>query len=64
MEGSRRGRVTLVVAAVLIAASLLFAQASSSESRQTCQVGAISALGPVDAEGNGDTIPDVRCVEP
>ena len=64
MEGSRRGRVTLVVVAALIAASLLVAPASPSGSEPECRLGAISALGPVDAQGNGDTSPDVRCLEP
>ncbi|NUT56560.1 MAG: hypothetical protein HOQ03_11345 [Thermoleophilia bacterium] len=64
MEGSRRSRISLVVAAALIAASLLFAQTSASDDGPTCQFGAISALGPVDAQGNGDTTPDVRCIEP
>lgn len=59
-----RGRIVLAVAAALIAASLLFAQASSSGSGLTCQFGAISAIGPVDAQGRGDTTPDVACLEP
>jgi hypothetical protein len=64
MEGSTRGRFTLVAAAAAIAASLLLAPASASDPGTTCEFGAISALGPVDAEGNGDTTPDVRCIEP
>ena len=64
MEGSRRGRFTLVAAAAAIAVSLLLAPASASDSGPTCEFGAISALGPVDAQGNGDATPDVRCIEP
>ena len=64
MEGSRRGRFTLVATAAAIAATLLLAPASASQSGPTCEFGAISALGPVDAQGNGDTTPDVRCLEP
>jgi hypothetical protein len=65
MEGSRRrGRLALALAGVLVAASLLFAQASPSDSGPTCRFGAISALGPVDEQGNGNTTPDVRCIGP
>jgi hypothetical protein len=64
MEGSTRGRFALVAAAAAIAASLLFAHASPSDPGPTCQFGAISALGPVDEQGNGDTTPDVRCIGP
>ena len=64
MEGSTRGRFTLVAAATAIGVSLLLAPASASDSGPTCQFGAISALGPVDAQGNGDTTPDVSCIEP
>ena len=61
--GSRRG--LFVFAAVLVlAAALLLAQASASDSGPQCQVGAISALGPVDESGQGDTTPDLRCIEP
>ena len=64
MEGSSRGRLTLAAAAALIAAALLVAPASPSGSEPVCEHGAISALGPVDAQGNGDKTPDVRCLEP
>jgi hypothetical protein len=61
--GSRRG--LFVVAAVpALAAALLLAQASASDTGPRCEFGAISALGPVDANGQGDTTPDVRCIEP
>ena len=64
MEGTTRGRFTLVATAAAIAATLLLAPASASDSGPICEFGAISALGPVDAQGNGDTTPDVRCLEP
>jgi hypothetical protein len=43
---------------------LLLGQASASDSEPQCRYGAISAMGPVDAAGNGVTTPDVRCIEP
>ena len=56
--------ILLALVAAVIAAVLL-AQASASGSAGTdCAVGAISAMGPVDAQGHGDTTPDVRCIEP
>ena len=62
MAGSRG---LFVFAAVLAAvATLLLAQASASDSEPRCEFGAISALGPVDEQGHGDTTPDVRCIEP
>jgi len=54
-----------VVAAVLaLATALLLAQASASDPGPRCQFGAISAMGPVDENGQGDATPDVRCIEP
>jgi hypothetical protein len=40
---------------------VLAAQAGSQPER-ACEFGAISAIGPVDAAGNGDTTPEVRCL--
>lgn len=63
MTGS--GRFLFALAATLaLAAALLLAQASASQSDPGCQYGAISALGPVDENGAGDTTPDVRCIAP
>ena len=38
------------------------ASASASGTESDCEFGAISAIGPVDATGNGDTTPEVRCI--
>lgn len=51
-----------LVALVLSAA--LFVQASARGAGQECRHGAISAIGPVDAQGRGDTTAEVRCLEP
>ena len=48
----------------MLSSVLLFAQTASSGSHVECRYGGISAIGPVDAQGNGDTTPDVRCLEP
>jgi hypothetical protein len=54
-----------LLAVAVLASVLLLGSASASEVRpETCAVGAISTIGPVDAEGNGDTTPDVLCIEP
>ena len=63
MAGSRRGLYSFA-AALAVAAALLLGQASASDAGPQCQYGAISALGPVDESGAGDTTPDVRCIEP
>lgn len=58
-------RKLLLVLAAVLSAGLLLAQASASApAGPDCAFGAISALGPVDAQGNGDTTPDVSCIEP
>ena len=54
----------LIALAVLASVLMLGSGSASAVPAETCAVGAISALGPVDAEGNGDATPDVRCVEP
>ena len=54
----------LALGAATLASVLLFAQTAASEPHLECRYGAISAIGPVDAEGRGDTTPDVRCLEP
>lgn len=54
-----------LLAIAVVASVLAIGQASASgESRESCAYGAISALGPVDAAGNGDTTPDARCLQP
>jgi hypothetical protein len=54
----------LALAVLLSVLALGPASASRVEAPEPCAVGAISAIGPVDAAGNGDTTPDVRCLEP
>jgi len=54
----------LLAVAVLASVLLLGSASAYQVTPETCAVGAISAIGPVDAEGNGDTTPDVRCIEP
>lgn len=54
----------LAFGAVALASVILFAQTAASGPHLDCQHGAISAIGPVDAQGRGDTTPDVRCLEP
>ena len=54
----------LALGGAVLASIVLFAQTASSGPHLECQYGAISAMGPVDAQGRGDTTPDVRCLEP
>jgi hypothetical protein len=66
---TRRGRaVSLLLPLVgltIVIALLLLAPASAGQVEpEHCPYGAISAIGPVDAEGNGDTTPDVACMTP
>lgn len=63
MTGSSRFLFAFA-ATLALAAALLLAQASASVATPQCHYGAISALGPVDESGAGDTTPDVRCIEP
>lgn len=51
------------IAAAVVAALLLLAPASAGQAEtEQCLYGGISAIGPVDADGNGDTTPDVVCL--
>jgi hypothetical protein len=54
------------VVATMLASVMLLAQASASRTPapSDCPRGAISAIGPVDAKGRGETTPDVRCIGP
>ena len=54
----------LLAIAVLASVLAIGPASASDETSETCAYGAISAVGPVDAAGNGDTTPDVRCLEP
>jgi hypothetical protein len=71
--GRRRASATalvvlLVLVAAVLGAAVLLAQASASQSGADpvadCPHGAISAIGPVDVAGRGDTVPDVACIDP
>jgi hypothetical protein len=55
--------LVLAVVAAVLAFVVLLAQAAASESGQDCPDGAISAIGPVDARGRGDSLPEVACIE-
>jgi hypothetical protein len=54
-----------LVGLTIIVSLLLLAPASAGQVEpEHCAYGAISAIGPVDADGNGDTTPDVACITP
>lgn len=65
-----RGRVAsmvmlrLVAVAIVLSLLLLGSASAGQVDPTSCRYGAISAIGPVDAEGNGDTTPDVACITP
>jgi hypothetical protein len=52
----------LVAFAIVISLLLLGGASAGQVDPEACQYGAISAIGPVDAEGTGDTTPDVACM--
>jgi hypothetical protein len=54
--------VVLALAAAVLASVVLLAQAAASESGRDCPEGAISAIGPVDARGRGDALPELACI--
>ena len=56
--------VVLVLVATLLVSSVLLDRGSAAGSGRDCTTGAISAVGPVDARGAGDTTPDERCLDP
>ena len=54
-----------LVGLTIVVSLLLLAPASAGEvAPESCPYGAISAIGPFDAQGNGDTTPDVACITP
>jgi len=55
--------LVLALLAAVLASVVLLAQATASESGRDCPAGAISAIGPVDARGRGDSLPEVACIE-
>ena len=54
-----------LVGLTIVISLLLLAPASAGQVQpENCPYGAISAIGPVDAQGNGDITPDVACIAP
>lgn len=66
--GTRRPRpaawLVLVLVAAVLASLVLLAQASAGEPGADCPHGAISAIGPVDADGRGHAVPEASCIGP
>ena len=54
----------LALAGAMLASVVLFAQPAAPGPHVDCRYGGISAIGPVDEQGRGDTTPDVLCLEP
>jgi hypothetical protein len=54
----------LVAVAVLASVLALNSASASQVDPEACAFGAISAIGPVDAQGKGDATPETRCLEP
>lgn len=54
----------LLALCVLVSVLSISQATASSVAPEACPAGAISALGPVDANGRGDTAADVRCLAP
>ena len=52
----------LAVAIVVALTCVAFAAQAGSGPDAACEFGAISAIGPVDQNGNGDTTPEIRCL--
>jgi hypothetical protein len=50
--------------ALLLAFVLLVSRTTASGSPRDCEHGEISAIGPVDEQGRGQTTPEVLCLEP
>jgi hypothetical protein len=55
----------LAIAVLALVLTLGSASASASDvTPEACPLGAISAIGPVDAQGRGDATPEVACLAP
>ena len=54
----------LVALAIAVSLLLLGSASAGEVDPAACPYGAISAIGPVDENGNGDTTPDVACSTP
>jgi len=53
-----------LIIVMVLASVVLLAQGSARGSGSDCPDGAISAIGPVDAKGRGDTTADIICLQP
>ena len=62
--GTGRWLLVLVLLALLVAFALLISHATASGSPRDCQYGESSAIGPIDEQGRGQTIPEMVCLEP
>lgn len=62
--GVERRLLALLFLALLLAFALLVSRTSASGSPRDCEHGEISAIGPVDEQGRGQTTPEVVCLEP
>ena len=63
-RGLQRWFLVLLLFALLLAIALLVSRTPASGSQRDCEHGEISAIGPVDEQGRGQTTPEVRCLEP
>lgn len=52
----------LALALVVALTCVVFAAHARSRPVAACEFGAISAIGPVDQNGSGDTTPETRCL--
>ena len=59
----RRMLLRLLAVAVLAGVLALGSASASQVDPETCPDGAVSAIGPVDADGRGDATPAVACVD-
>lgn len=59
-----RWLLALLFLALLLAFAVLISRTSASGSPRDCEHGEISAIGPVDEQGRGQTIPQILCLEP
>jgi hypothetical protein len=54
----------IVAFAIALSLLLLGGASAGQVDPASCPHGAISAIGPIDVEGRGDTTPDVACITP
>jgi hypothetical protein len=63
-SGTCSAMLLRLLAVAVLACVLALGSASASEvDPETCPYGAVSAVGPVDADGNGDDTPAVACLD-